>query len=145
MADRRTFVDTNILVYANWSGAERHEDARLQLMTLGSAGTETCVSRQVLREFLAVVTRPQGAVVPMSVDEAVETVRDLGSLFLILEDSEGVAQTLLGLVRQFEVKGRVIHDANIVATMLDAGVTRLLTANPCDFRRFADIIDIEPL
>jgi predicted nucleic acid-binding protein len=41
--------------------------------------------------------------------------------------------------------GRQVHDANVVATMLEHGVRRLLTFNAADFRRFARIIDIEPL
>ena len=41
--------------------------------------------------------------------------------------------------------GRQVHDANIVATMPDCGVRRLLTFNVMDFQRFALLIEIDPL
>jgi predicted nucleic acid-binding protein len=40
------------------------------------------------------------------------------------------------------VGGRQVHDANIVATMLAHGETRLLTFNEADFRRFSSVIEI---
>jgi predicted nucleic acid-binding protein len=43
------------------------------------------------------------------------------------------------------VAGRQVHDANIVATMLANGITRLLTFNVADFRRFAALISVETL
>jgi hypothetical protein len=45
-------------------------------------------------------------------------------------------EKLLMLVRQVEVGGKHIHDANIVATMLAQNITHLLTHNVADFRRF---------
>lgn len=145
MAAEAVFVDTNVLVYANWNGAARHLEARQRLASVTAAGHAVGISRQILREFLAVVTRPQGDVTPMSVSEAVETVQALASLFSTTEENELVGDALLDLVSRYGVKGRVVHDANIVATMSVLGVRRILTANPADFRRFADIIDIEPL
>jgi predicted nucleic acid-binding protein len=40
------------------------------------------------------------------------------------------------------VAGRQVHDANIVATMLAHGETRLLTSNRSDFKRFAHAIEV---
>jgi len=49
------------------------------------------------------------------------------------------------LVTAVPTRGRRIHDANIVATMLVYGVRRLLTNNTDDFVRFAAFIDVLPL
>ena len=46
------------------------------------------------------------------------------------------------LCRSVAVAGRQVHDANIVATMLGHGETRLLTANRSDFRRFEPRIEV---
>ena len=40
------------------------------------------------------------------------------------------------------VGGKQVHDANIVATMLARGVTRLLTFNAADFRRFEPLVEL---
>ena len=40
--------------------------------------------------------------------------------------------------------GKKLHDANIVATMQEHGLTRLVTGNPADFRWFEgiDLVDL---
>jgi len=48
------------------------------------------------------------------------------------------------LVRRYEVRGKQIHVANIVAVMEYHGVSRLATFNQGDFRRYQDIV-LEPL
>jgi len=51
----------------------------------------------------------------------------------------------LNLLQQFPTAGRQVHDANIVATMLTAGIDRLLTHNVKDFDRFSTLITVIPL
>jgi len=51
----------------------------------------------------------------------------------------------LALVTAVPTRGRRIHDANIVATMLVSGVRRVLTHNTDDFVRFAAFIEVIPL
>jgi predicted nucleic acid-binding protein len=50
------FVDANLLVYATFNHFSWHAAARARLTALIDASLNT--SRQVLREFLAVTTRP---------------------------------------------------------------------------------------
>ena len=45
------------------------------------------------------------------------------------------------LTRTSAFGGKQTHDANIVATMLAHGETRLLTFNAADFRRFDALIE----
>jgi predicted nucleic acid-binding protein len=56
-----------------------------------------------------------------------------------------VLDRLVDLLAVHRGSGRQVHDANIVATMLENGIRRLLTFNVVDFRRFARLIAIEPL
>ena len=100
------------------------------------------ISRQVIREYLAVVTRPQTWPVGITRDEALDDVSRLTRSFEILEDGPLVTETLVGLCREVPVGGRQIHDANIVATMLARGEHRLLTFNVADFRRYGDRIEL---
>ena len=48
----------------------------------------------------------------------------------------------MGLTRSFSFGGKQVHDANIVATMLAHGETRLLTFNTADFRRLVPLIEV---
>ena len=56
-----------------------------------------------------------------------------------------MSKQLLDLIARYGVRGRLVHDANIVATMLTHGIPRLLTFNARDFRRFGDLIEIMAL
>jgi predicted nucleic acid-binding protein len=53
------FVDTNVLVYANVASAPLHVHAGATLQVLESAGIVLWIGRQVLRESLATLSRPQ--------------------------------------------------------------------------------------
>ena len=136
------FVDTNVLVYAAISSAPRHTEARRELERLHAEGPSLWVSRQVLREYAAVLTRPQSFTAPLPSGTVAADVRRLSTEFSIAEDSPQVTEQLVRLLEQLEVGGKQVHDANIVATMLASGVRRLLTANPDDFDRFDHLISI---
>ena len=100
------------------------------------------ISRQVAREHLAVVTRPQSWPVTITREEAIEDARRLVGSFEVLEDGPIVTESLLSLCHEVSVGGRQIHDANIVATMLARGEHRLLTFSTSDFRRFEERIEL---
>lgn len=108
----------------------------------GATGEPVCISRQILREFLAVVTRPQIWARPMPLQAAVAPVQRLADEFEILEDGPAVWDRLKELCGIFSFGGRQVHDANIVVTMLAHGERRLITFNRPDFRRFASVIEL---
>jgi hypothetical protein len=48
-------------------------------------------------------------------------------------------------VRQYDVVGRAVHDAQLVASMLVNGITHILTLNGADFQRYvAEITVVHP-
>jgi predicted nucleic acid-binding protein len=136
------FVDTNILVYASVIGSPHRDVASRALQLHSRRAARLRVSRQILREYLAVVTRPQLFMNPMTMVEALADVERFAAAFEILEDGPEVGALLVELCRGVAVAGRQVHDANIVATMLAHGETRLLTANRSDFQRFEPRIEV---
>ncbi|MGH2351783.1 MAG: type II toxin-antitoxin system VapC family toxin [Chloroflexota bacterium] len=138
-------MDTNILVYATVPEAPRHQEAAEAIERLDAAGLELWISRQVLREFLATLTRPQTFGEPPPLAHVIAAVQSFESQFHVADEDASVTQQLTALIQQVTVGGKQIHDANIVATMQVHGVTHLLTANPTDFRRFAHLITVVPL
>lgn len=134
-------VDTNVLVHASAIGSPHHGRARLALERLATDGP-VAVTRQILREFLSVTTRPQPWAKPATVAEALQILEVFQSRFAILEDGPAVWDALVTLGRTVSFGGKQVHDANIVATMLAHGETRLLTFNVADFRRFEIMIEL---
>ena len=138
------FIDTNALVYSRIVESPNYDAARLRLERAHQDAEPLRISRQIVREYLSVMTRPQSwtGTVPISRDSALEDVIGLLSDFEILEDGPVVTESLVTLCREFQVGGKQIHDANIVATMLAHGERRLLTFNISDFRRYTDRIEL---
>ena len=136
------FIDTNVLVYSRILEAPHHETARAMLERALQGEEPLRISRQVVREYLAVVTRPQTWAVAISREDALDDVNRLVGSFDVLEDGPVVTERLVELCREVSVGGRQIHDANIVATMLVYGERRLLTFNVGDFRRYGDRIEL---
>ena len=136
------FIDTNVLVKARFLEAPDHDIARERLSQALQESEPLRISRQVVREYLAVVTRPQSWPVAITREEALEDARRLLRSFEVLEDGPLVTENLLALCREVSVGGRQIHDANIVASMLAHGERSLLTFNISDFRRFEGRIEL---
>ena len=136
------FVDTNVLVSSRLEESPDHELAR-DMLDRAIAGIEPLrISRQILREYLAVVTRPQAWREMLAREDALEDLGRLAADYEVLEDGPAVTAWLVSLCREVPGGGRQIHDANIVATMLAHGEHRLLTFNLADFRRFGDRIEL---
>ena len=62
----------------------------------------------------------------------------------LLEEDGQVSHRLEELVKKHGLKGKRIHDANIVATMMKAGVTLLITDDSTDYRAFDSIRALRP-
>ncbi len=136
------FIDTNVLVNARFAEAADHSRARSLLERASLDREPLRISRQIIREYLAVVTRPQIWLVPLTREQILDDVDRMLRDFEMLEDGLEVTTLLLNLFREFPMGGRQIHDANIVATMLAHGERRLLTFNTADFRRYGDRIEL---
>ena len=114
-------------------------------MNLAEGGTTFCLNRQVLREYFSVLTRSTFAEPPTPIASVIEDIRRFGKNFFIAEEDSLVTEKLLSLMATFSFRGKQVHDANIVATMLRHDITTLLTHNISDFERFSSLIKIIPL
>lgn len=145
MVDDNVFVDTNVLFHARVTQSPFHQVADEMLTQLVATGNKIWVSRQILREYLSVMSRPGKfpAAIPMA--SLTDDVQEFESRFEIVEDSSQVTATLLTLLNTIPTLGKQVHDANIVATMLASGITKLLTQNVADFQRYSHLITVIPL
>lgn len=139
------FIDTNVLVAASAAGAPFHREAIRALDKLGAAGAETWISRQVLRELLATLSRPQAWGGDVDPDLLASHAERLLKLYKVAEENAGATGRLLGFVRDGRAQGKQVHDASIAAVMLSNGIRRLLTLNVAHFERFKPDLILELL
>jgi predicted nucleic acid-binding protein len=143
--DNAVFLDTNVLVYATVPESPLHLLALNTIQNLEQAGHELWISRQVLREYMATLTRPQVFTEPISTQALTAAIRSFQIRFQIAEDNLQVTERLLSLMEEIFSGGKQVHDANIVATMLVYKIPQLLTRNTNDFARFSELITVLPL
>jgi predicted nucleic acid-binding protein len=133
----RVMIDTNVLLAATDEGRAEHHDALTVLNDWAAGHTELCTSGQILREYLAVATRPVAKNgLGMSLPEALGNARAIRERTTLLAEDAKVAGRLLGLLADVECRGKQVHDANLVATMLVYGIGAVVTMNLEDFARF---------
>ena len=143
--DDPIFVDTNILVYCMQLHSPFHQTAKVAIERQFQKANELCISRQIIREFLSTMTRAELTVPKPNFDDVADRVESFPIFFRIFGEGTQVTSRLLSLVRSHHCAGKQIHDANIVATMLAHGISKLLTHNVADFNRYSGLIEVVPL
>jgi len=139
------FIDTNTLVFSRIPTAPFHVEAATAINGYIQSGADLWVSRQILREFMSTVTRPQSFMRPLAIPQVDAEIRLIESAMHVADETAPVTARLLSLLAQIPCGGKQVHDANIVATMLTCGVPKLFTHNVSDFARFANLITVVPL
>jgi len=146
-ADEMAFIDTNILVYALDSKSPFHLRA-IDFVDRASRGElKMRISPQVVGELYATITNPKKASHPLSPNEATDVIKSIwetGNIRKIFPKQETLELTL-DLVKRYQLKSLDFFDAQIVATMLDNGVSTIYTVNKDDFAVFEEIKAINPL
>jgi predicted nucleic acid-binding protein len=139
----RVMVDTNVLLAATDQGRAEHHDALTILNDWPAGDTTLYVSGQILREYLAVATRPADRNgLGLKAPDALGNVAAIRQRTTVLAEGVKVTERLLGLLADVECGGRQIHDANVIATMLVHGVGAVVTMNLDDFARFGGYANI---
>jgi predicted nucleic acid-binding protein len=112
-------LDTNVLIRATTPTAPDHTHTRRTVIHYVRAQAPLWVSRQILREYVAVLSREQPYTArPLTPRELSDDVRRFQRRFQVADEDARVTRELLALLRHVPVGGRQVHDANIVATML---------------------------
>lgn len=144
MEDKRCMIDTNVLVYSIVDSSPKHKEARDYLTLLAGNNVELCITFQIAREFLVILTRGNIFESKFTVDEALIELESILLSMSLLDENNQSFQCLLELISRYEVKGKKIHDTNIVALMITHGIKRLMTYNTKDFTRFDEVF-LEPI
>lgn len=134
---KRSFVDTNVLVYAFDRADEDKRASARRLLSAADPG-DLVLSAQVLNEFFVTVTRKLAE--PLEVDVARSVVDELSHLEVVPVTSQ-LVQAGIDRVRRSQLS---LWDGLIVEAALDGGCHRLLTEDLQAGQRFGDLEVVDP-
>jgi predicted nucleic acid-binding protein len=120
-------------------GAPRHAAARRLLdLEVQRHGNSMALVPQVIQEFLHVVTDPRRFERPLSMKDGLRWARSLWGAAEVVRvlPAPAVLDRTLELIAQLRLGRKRILDTALAATLELAGVRRLATFNPDDFRSF---------
>ena len=103
MAADPTFVDTNVLVYASQKRSAFHVRAVACLQEARGERRALWIGRQVLREHLATVTRPQHDQAPLPMADAIADLERFEQDFNVTEDGPEVFAELRRLLTRIPI------------------------------------------
>jgi predicted nucleic acid-binding protein len=141
MAAERLFLDTSLLVAASVPAHPGHLAARAYIRRARRRGDSFCISPQVCREFLVVITRQPVEGVTYTLDEANNALTEWRARCEMLTEGPDTVSRWVELALRHRVQGKSLHDGNIAAVMLTHAVRRLATRNAPDFKRYGLRVD----
>jgi len=113
---------------------------------LSQHGAVFCYFPQNAAEFWNVCTRPASSRggYGLTVAQTAKRMKLIEKNFKLLPDSLGTYTIWRQMVESHHVIGVQVHDAKIAAAMKEHGVSRLLTLNVSDFKRFPSVLASTP-
>jgi predicted nucleic acid-binding protein len=132
-------IDTDVLVSWLVIGSPRHAEAKKFLETeVGDRGVSLALTPLVVHEFLHVVTDPKRFEKPLSMDDALQRIWRIWNAEEVVRitPSPEVLPRTLKLLSDLRLGRKRILDTSLAVTLELAGVRRLATFNPGDFKIF---------
>ena len=137
----KIFVDTNVLLTFYFSELEPFEECEAFLQRLKREGVELWISGQVIREFYLQATHSGTFEAPQDTEPVIRIVESLSAVFHIADESRETRELLPHLLREYQVRSKLTHDTNILATMLAHDIDTICSLDS-DFERFGDRVTI---
>lgn len=136
----KILVDTSVLIGA----LDRSRPAHVACRRMVESGADFCTSAQVLKEFLAVATRPTTANgLGLSISVAQEELSKLRDRIALLPEERPLLPSLLDILAKTGACGRAVHDAGIVAAAVVHRVPLILTTDTQIFARYSSWVRVQ--
>jgi predicted nucleic acid-binding protein len=138
-------LDTNVLLRSSDPNSPLQALADTSVTRLLRRSDQLYITSQNIIEFWVVATRPaQVNGLGWSVEQTRTEIELILNQFPQLEETPQIFPHWFNLVTSYQLQGKRVHDARLVAVMLAHGVTHLLTFNPDDFRSIHEIVVVHP-
>jgi predicted nucleic acid-binding protein len=129
----KTFLDTNVIIYAyDTSAGDKHRKARDLLASLWESGLGM-VSTQVLQEFHVTVTRKIPK--PLALSAACGIITDFLTWDVVINDGDAI----LKAIDLQEKHGFSFWDSMVVAAAISGGAAVLLTEDLSDGQKIGGV------
>lgn len=138
-------VDANILLFARNAADPSHDRARRWLESALNGETRIGLPWSSLGAFQRIATNPRAFADPLTPDDAWQQIEEWldAPRAWIPQPSDRFSDILGRLVREHQVTGPLVTDAQLAALAIDHGVP--VVSSDADFARFADVRWIDPL
>lgn len=138
-------VDANMLLYARNDADPRHGPARDWIETALNGSTRVGLPWWSLTAFMRIATNPRAFPRALSPDDAASQVEEWldAPRAWLAEPTLRYRDVLTRLVRDHEVRGPLVSDAQLAALAIDHGVA--IVSTDSDFARFDEIQWVNPL
>ena len=141
----KCLVDTNLLLRSVQSSHPMSSTASGSINSLLRKGEQLFIVPQTIVEFWCVATRPESANgLGLTITETTNRISAFRKALMLLPDTDAVFESWERLVVKYEVIGKKVYDARLVAAMLAHGVAHILTFNTDDFKRYPEITVVNP-
>lgn len=114
----KAFVDTNVVLRAMIPQMNQHAEAETLIQKMWEDEFELWISRQVIREYLVQATHPNNFKPVLIIEQVMSQMKIITTLFRVADETQEVMVQLFDLLKEYPTRGKQIHDANLVATML---------------------------
>jgi predicted nucleic acid-binding protein len=138
--------DTNCLLRLAEKNSPQRKIVLDAIRKLRGKGETLYYTPQILAEFWNVCTRPSSARggFGISFEQTERKVNIIQKYFRLLPDNASTFYEWRKLVSDYQVSGLQVHDTKIVASMIVHNVSTLVTFNEKDFKRYFQIIVVNP-
>ncbi|MEJ5252253.1 MAG: PIN domain nuclease [Chthonomonadetes bacterium] len=116
MRIEKLLVDSNVLLRLSDLSSPQHPICRQAMLECIRKGIPLTVCTQILIEFWSVSTRPLDVNgLNRTMDDTYQSCLDILNFALFLPEPEDIFDRWLDLVHRYEVRGKQVHDARLVA------------------------------
>ena len=138
-------VDTNVLLRSVQKSHPMESQAANSIELLLRHREILVITPQNLIEFWCVATRPEvNNGLGISINETVRRLESFKRVLVLLPDTDSIFSEWEQLVVRYQVSGKQVYDARLVASMNTHRITHLLTFNTDDFKRYDGITVVNP-
>jgi len=138
-------IDTGVLLRAFDADSADHLVVRQSIRQLLVRQERRVVAVQNLAEFWNVSTRPADKNgYGLSIDRVKRRMHWIEQLCEVVTEDSVSLRLWKDLLTTHSITGVAVHDARLVSVMLAHGISRVLTLNDRDFRRYSSIAVLTP-